>query len=223
MSLVTGDDSTDPSALRVEIEYQFGGADGAWHDKPIVEPMANAGSGRFTHSFGPYLPMGHFRIRFTVRATDAQGLTAQLPEMIIQVVDCPPPPPVNQPPTISWVNSANGTWLSSASFGFPCVAGEPGATSIVVNVTDDHTAVEELDVQLVWIYGTAGGWLANTAGAARMTHEGGGRFSFPIGPYALAEDHLLWYFVQAVDPQGGRATTEQEVTLIGIHGCVVLI
>src|SRR6185437_6208594 len=133
--LIMSDDYTDPAQLNVVMEYQFGSATADdWYDKPYFEDMTNLGGGRYEYTFGPYLTEGDFRIRFTVRATDADGATAQLLERTILVRTCPPPPPPNQAPRIEWIDSGNGLTLNSTVDGFKCWPNLPDTVTVTANV-----------------------------------------------------------------------------------------
>jgi hypothetical protein len=221
------DDYTDPAQLNVVMEYQFGSATADdWYDKPYFEDMTNLGGGRYEYTFGPYLTEGDFRIRFTVRATDADGATAQLLERTILVRNCPPPPPPNQAPRIEWIDSGNGLTLNSTVDGFKCWPNLPDTVTVTANVEDDTTPYDKLEVYLVWMYGEVNGesitWLNETIGAGPMTNDGNGQFSFLVGPYSATRDYAVAYYVAAKDADGATTTNEAQLAGMWIRGCVII-
>jgi hypothetical protein len=231
------------------MEYQFGDAE-SWHHEPYFENMRNNGGGRYDFTFGPYFLNADFRIRFTVRVTDGDGAVSQLAERIIVVRNCPPPPVPNEPPTVAWIESGNlaepepngsceylglvtcmNQWVNSTVAGFSCNPRLPNTRTLVVRVSDDTTAVEQLKVNLAFIYGDvyrdeAGvvqiRWLENTFGVLPMTYGGDGRYNFVVGPYAATTTYAVAYFVGVEDADGAVVTTESQLTGMYIDGCVEL-
>jgi hypothetical protein len=220
------DDYTDPEQLNVVIEYQFGDAE-SWHHTPYFEDMRNLGGGAYDFTFGPYFLDVDFRIRFTVRVTDADGAVAQLPERTIDVRNCPLPPPPNEPPTVRWVDSGNLQALDSTVGGYSCTQNDlPDTKTLIASVGDDTTPPGKLKVELVFIYGEYYGeggvkWLPELAGLVAMTYAGNDQYTFVAGPYSATIPYVVAYYVLVTDPDGATASTE--LAMMVIYGCVQLV
>jgi hypothetical protein len=169
-----------------------------------------------------------------------------LAERIIVVRNCPPPPVPNQAPTVAWVDSGvlaepqfsdycawageaacGYQWINSTVAGFSCAPPLPDTKTLLARVSDDTTPVDQLKVNLVWMYGEVYyqgqiTWLQETIGAAPMTHIGNGQYSFLVGPYAATRAYAVVYFISVEDADGAVVTTEAQLTGMYIYGCVEL-
>jgi hypothetical protein len=216
------DDHDDPATLAVVMEFQYGGVNGTWYDKPLFVDMKHTVGPRFEHTFGPYITEGDFRIRFTVRVTDSAGAVAQMEEHIILVRSCPPVP---EPPVIQWVDSGDALVLNSTVDGRNCTSGVPDTKTVTTQAFDATTPADKLQVYLVYMYADSTGWLPQTLASVPMAHVGSGRYSATLGPYSVTRDYQVGYYAAVRDADGAVATTERDdgqLAVADVPGCVVI-